>query len=279
MAAGSVEIDLREIEALLFDLDGVVTRTAAVHAAAWKRLFDEYLAARAAREGTAFEPFDVERDYRQYVDGKPRYAGVEAFLASRGISLPFDEAGAKAGTGDEQPPTGPRPEAESVRALGDRKNRYFEQLLRERGVETYDSTVALVREARGRGARTAVVSSSENCAAVLRAAGIEALFDARADGVDLARLGLRGKPAPDLFLEAARRLGVPPGRAAVFEDALAGVEAGRRGGFRLVVGVDRARQRDALLAHGADVVVADLGEIRLRGRAGPGRAPEAGPGG
>ncbi len=260
-AANRYEIDLEQVDAFLFDLDGVMTRTAVVHATAWKRLFDEYLTARAARERTAFEPFDVDRDYRRHADGKPRYAGVRSFLESRGISLPFD------------PPEG-APATETIRALGDRKNRYFLRLLEERGVETYPSSVALLREARSRGARTAVVTSSKNCTEVLRAARLTGLFDAQVDGVTLEQLGLPGKPAPDMFLEAARRLGVAPDRTVVLEDALAGVEAGRRGGFRLVVGVDRAGHREALLRRGADIAVADLGELRLRGRSRPTRAAE-----
>jgi beta-phosphoglucomutase family hydrolase len=254
-------IDLAEVDAFLFDLDGILTRTQALHAAAWKRLFDEYLAARAAREGQPFTPFDIEQDYLRYVDGKPRYAGVRSFLQSRGIPLP---------------PGSPRdgPDVETMHGLGNRKDRYFEQLLQERGVETYETSVAFVREVRSRGAATAVVSSSKNTTAVLRAVRLTSLFDARVDGVERERLGLPGKPAPDTFLEAARRLGIPPGRAVVFEDALAGVEAGRRGGFGLVVGVDRAGQREALLERGADVVVADLGELRLRGRSRPTPAVE-----
>ncbi|HWP35204.1 MAG TPA: beta-phosphoglucomutase family hydrolase [Thermodesulfobacteriota bacterium] len=253
MSARGPELDLEEVPALLFDLDGVLTRTAALHAQAWKRLFDEFLAARAAAEGRPFEPFDVERDYRRYVDGKPREAGVRDFLASRGIVLP------------QTPPPG-APDADSVRTLAARKTRYFEALLRTRGVETYPDAVALVRRARAQGARTALVTSSKHATAVLAAAGLAGLFDAQVDGYALEALGLRGKPDPDLFLEAARRLGVGPERAAVFEDALAGVEAGRRGGFRLVVGVDRTGARERLLAHGADLVVADLSTLRLRGR-------------
>ncbi len=249
-------IDLAEVDAFLFDLDGILTRTQTLHAAAWKRLFDEYLAARSAREGTPFTPFDIEQDYLRYVDGKPRYAGVRSFLQSRGILLPSGS-----------PRDGP--DAATMHGLGNRKDRYFEQLLEERGAETYETSVAFIREARSRGAGTAVVSSSKNTTAVLRAVRLTSLFDAQVDGVERERLSLPGKPAPDTFLEAARRLGVTPDRAVVFEDALAGVEAGRRGGFRLVVGVDRAGQREALLEHGADVVVADLGEIRLEGRSRP----------
>ena len=246
-------IDLAKFDAFLFDLDGVITRTAALHAAAWKRLFDEYLAARVGEE---FVPFDEETDYRRYVDGKPRLAGVRSFLAARGIDLP---AGTRADDADR----------DTVHGLGKRKNRYFLALLDREGVRVYESAVSLLREARGRGVRTAVVSSSRNCAAILRAARLTPLFDVRVDGVELDRLGLSGKPAPDMFLEAARRLAVAPARAVVFEDATAGVEAARRGRFALVIGVGSAEHAAGLLAGGADVVVADLGEIRLEGHREP----------
>jgi beta-phosphoglucomutase family hydrolase len=245
-------IDLARFHAFLFDLDGVITRTAALHAEAWKRLFDEYL---AAHGGGAFVPFDPDTDYRRYVDGKPRAAGVRSFLAARGIDLP---AGTPADTAD----------ADTVQGLGKRKNRYFLALLDRQGVRVYESAVTLLRAARLRGVRTAVVSSSRNCAAILRAARLAALFDVRVDGVELDRLGLPGKPAPDMFLEAARRLAVPPGRGVLFEDATAGVEAARRGGFGLVVGVGAGEHAADLRASGADVVVADLGEIRLEGGSG-----------
>ena len=246
-------IDLTKFDACLFDLDGVITRTATLHAAAWKRLFDEYLAAHVGEE---FVPFDVETDYRRYVDGKPRSAGVRSFLAARGIALP---AGAPADGADR----------DTVHGLGKRKNRYFLALLDREGVRIYASAVKFLREVRARGVRTAVVSSSRNCAAILRVARLTALFDVRVDGVELARLGLPGKPAPDMFLEAARRLGVAPVRGVVFEDATAGVEAARRGGFGLVVGVGVAEHAAGLLASGADVVVADLGQLRLEGRGNP----------
>ncbi len=252
-------IDRRRIDALLFDLDGVVTRTAAVHAAAWKRLFDEVLARRAG--GQSWEPFDVEHDYRAYVDGKPRHDGVRSFLAARGVSLP-----------EGAPDDGP--DAETIHGLARRKNGYVLARLAEDGVQVYDAAAAFIRDARTRGFKTAVVSASENCAAVLRAADLEALFDVRVDGTDVARHGLKGKPAPDSFLEAARRLGVDPARAVVFEDALAGVQAGRAGGFALVVGVDRVGQAAALRRHGADVVVTRLSELALAGGGVTGR-PEA----
>jgi beta-phosphoglucomutase family hydrolase len=244
----SEHIDLRELEAFLFDLDGVVTRTAKVHAAAWKQLFDDYLERRAGAEGAAFVPFDLVIDYQDYVDGRPREAGVQSFLASRGVSLP-------AGGLDDGP------EVETLNGLGKRKEQYFMQALAQHGVEVFDGTVTFVRDARARGLRTAIVSSSQNCAAVLEAAGLTPLFDVRVDGTDLRRLGLAGKPAPDMYLEAARRLETPPARAVVFEDALVGVEAGRAGRFRLVVGIGQGDHAVDLRAHGADIVVADLREL------------------
>lgn len=233
------------LDAVIFDLDGVITDTAVVHAAAWKRLFDGYLAARFGTDG--FRPFE-EADYLAHVDGKPRYDGVRDFLASRGIALP---------EGDPSDP----PDRETVCGLGNRKDEYFQVALRD-GVDPYPSSVDLVRALREEGTAVAVVSSSRNAGAVLDAAGLGELFPVRVDGVDAHELGLAGKPDPALFLEAADRLGVDPDRAAVVEDALSGVEAGRRGRFRLVVGVDRADQAAELRQHGADVVVDDLGQLR-----------------
>lgn len=245
-------IDRRRIDALLFDLDGVVTRTAVVHAAAWKRLFDDFLRRQAL--GQTWQPFDIESDYRRYVDGKPRHDGVRSFLQSRGLILPE-------GTREDGP------EAETVHGLAERKNGYVLAHLAEKGVQPYEAAVTVLREARARGFKTAVVSASENCAAVLAAASLAELFDVRVDGTDIARLALRGKPAPDTFLEAARRLGVEPARTVVLEDALAGVQAGRAGGFALVVGVDRVGHAEALRCNGADVVVTRLSEIELVGSA------------
>ena len=242
---------LLALEAVVFDTDGVLTDTASVHAAAWKRLFDEYLRERSARLGEPFRPFEQD-DYLRHVDGKPRYDGVAGFLASRGISLPW---------GDPADPAG----RETVCGLGNAKNRWFLDHLREHGVAAFPTSVALVRELRGRGVRTAVVSASRNMGSVLDAAGIRGLFDTEVDGEAAARLGLAGKPDPAIFLEAARRLGVTPARAAVVEDALAGVEAGRRGGFGLVIGVDRAGQAAALRERGADVAVDDLGRLGADG--------------
>ena len=240
---------VEQVGAIIFDTDGVVTRTATVHAAAWKTLFDGYLEDRAEATGASFEPFDDE-DYARYVDGRARYDGVTAFLMSRGITLPH---------GDPSDP----PDRETICGLGNQKNERFLAELRDHGVEPFESTLGLVRSLRRLGIRTAAVSASENCAAVLEAVGASELFDARVDGIDAAALGLAGKPDPALFLEAARRLAVPRDWAAVVEDALVGVEAGRRGGFGLVVGVDRTGHADALAACGADVVVSDLAELHV----------------
>jgi len=241
----ATRIAAQDIDLAIFDLDGVLTRTADVHAAAWKRLFDDFL---RARDGAAFRPFDATRDYLDFVDGMPRYDGVRAFLASRGIVLPDGE------------PTD-RPGMDTVCALGNTKNRFFLEALERQGVAPFDDAVDLVDRLRAAGIATAVVSASENCAAILERAGIAGLFDLRVDGVDIARVGLKGKPAPDTFLEAARRLNLSPDRAVVFEDALAGVAAGRAGGFALVVGVDRIGQAAALIDNGADVACDDLRRI------------------
>ncbi|MGH2849694.1 MAG: HAD family hydrolase [Solirubrobacteraceae bacterium] len=236
------------VSVCLFDLDGVLTQTAKVHAAAWKEMFDGFLRARASEQGQRFVPFDAVDDYDEYVDGKPRADGVRSFLASRGIELPDGSA------------TDP-PNAETVLGLGDRKNEIVLRMIREEGVEPYGGSVRYVNAARSAGLRCGVVSSSANCRDVLAAAQIDGLFDAIVDGHDAEREHLRGKPAPDTYLAGARAFGVEPARAAVYEDALAGVEAGRAGRFGIVIGVDRVGQADALKAHGADVVVADLAEL------------------
>jgi len=243
-----ISLSPRDFDAVLFDLDGVLTKTASVHAAAWKRLFDGFLERRAADAGEPFVPFDIDADYRRYVDGKPRFDGVAAFLASRGVELPSGS-----------PEDGP--DAQSVRALGNRKDKYFLELLGRHGVEPYGAAIALVRKLRAQEMRPAVVSSSNNCAAVLEAAGIAHLFHARVDGTDITRLGLDGKPAPDAFLEAARRLGTEPSRTVVVEDSIAGVEAGRAGRFGCVIGVDRGGNSQALREAGADVVVTRLEQV------------------
>jgi beta-phosphoglucomutase family hydrolase len=235
------------VQACLFDLDGVLTETAKVHAAAWKEMFDGYLRDRATRTDEDFVPFDG-RDYDTYVDGKPRYDGVRSFLASRGIELP------------EGKPDDP-PSAETIHGLGNRKNEIVLRMIRAQGVEAYPGSRRYLEAARDAGLRRAVVSSSSNCRDVLVAAGIEDFFDARIDGIVAEREHLKGKPAPDTYLAAAKTLGVTPDAAAVFEDALAGVEAGRAGGFACVVGVDRAGQADALREHGASIVVGDLAEL------------------
>jgi beta-phosphoglucomutase family hydrolase len=236
------------VKACLFDLDGVLTQTAKVHAAAWKEMFDGYLRERAARTGEEFRGFDPVREYDEYVDGKPRYEGVLAFLGSRGIDLPRGDPSDAAGV-------------ETIDGLGNRKNEIVLAMIRDHGVQAYEGSVRYVLAARDAGLHRAVVSSSTNCRDVLAAAGIEDLFEQRIDGVVAERGHLKGKPTPDTFLAGARALGVAPGQAAVFEDALAGVAAGRAGGFGCVVGVDRAGQADALRAHGADVVVSDLAEL------------------
>jgi beta-phosphoglucomutase family hydrolase len=236
------------VHACLFDLDGVLTQTARVHAAAWKELFDDYLSHRAKQLGETFIPFDAHDDYDSYVDGKPRSDGVRDFLASRGIQLP------------EGGPSDP-PDADTVYSLGQRKNDIVLRRIHSDGVDTYPGSVAYVEAVRGAGWRSAVVSSSTNCKDVLAAAGISDLFEEVVDGVVAEQEHLRGKPAPDTYLAAARGLGIEAAAGAVFEDALAGVEAGRAGHFGYVVGVDRVGQADALAAHGADRVVQDLSEL------------------
>ena len=234
------------ITACLFDLDGVLTHTAELHAAAWKLTFDDFLRRRAMPATPVL--FDAVADYDIYVDGKPRAAGVRSFLASRGIEL------AEGSPADA-------PSAETVYSVGQRKNQLVQELMAQRGVIAYDGSVRFVAAVRVAGLLRAVVTSSENATAVLRAAGLEGAFDVQVDGELAHQLGLAGKPAPDVFQEAARRLGVAPTNAAVFEDALAGVAAGRAGGFGLVVGVDRAGHGAELRASGADVVVTDLAEL------------------
>jgi len=255
LAAGrrSLEIvDARDFDAVIFDLDGVITQTARVHAEAWKRLFDDFLHERAQQMDLPFQPFDVGTDYPRYVDGKPRFEGVASFLQSRGIELPWGEPG------DSE-------DAATIYGLGNRKNRYFHEHLARQGVEVFESSVRLLHALRNAGIKTALVSSSRNAGAVLEAAGLVDLFDARIDGVDLARLRLKGKPAPDLFLLAAERLGVVPARAAVVEDAVSGVEAGRAGRFRHVIGIDRYGMPQALRQAGADLVVPDLAFLKVEG--------------
>jgi beta-phosphoglucomutase family hydrolase len=244
---------LHDLDAVIFDMDGVVTETAVVHAAAWKKLFDAYLRARGEETGEAFVPFDEHADYERYVDGKNRYDGVRSFLESRGITLP---------DGSPEDPPG----SDTVCAMGNDKDTYFLVHVREHGVRAYGSTVRLIRELRAKGVKIGLVSASQNAEEVLTGAGVVDLFDERVDGVVAAEINLRGKPDPATFLEAARRLGVDPGRAAVVEDALSGVAAGRAGHFGLVVGVARAGHFDALRQAGADLVVADLAELEAVAR-------------
>jgi beta-phosphoglucomutase family hydrolase len=232
------------VTACLFDLDGVLTRTAVVHAAAWKEMFDQFLASRPGHQA----PFDADHDYSTYVDGKPRADGVRDFLASRDIHLP---------EGDDDDAA----DAETVHGLGNRKNDLVLAKIETDGVEAYDGSVRYLRAAEEAGLRRAVVSSSANCRSVLQAAGIERYLEVRVDGVTARDEHLKGKPAPDTFLAAARLLGVEPSSAAVFEDALAGVEAGRAGRFGAVIGVDRVGQAAALADHGATRVVSDLAEL------------------
>jgi beta-phosphoglucomutase family hydrolase len=236
------------IRGCLFDLDGVLTQTAKVHDAAWKQMFDDFLRERAKQTGEKFVPFDPVADYDEYVDGKPRADGTRSFLQSRGIDLP---------EGHEDDP----PDADTVNGLGNRKNEIVLKKIHDDGVEAYPGSVSYVKAVRDAGLRRAVVSSSANCHDVLVAAGIDDLFEARIDGVVARREHLRGKPAPDTFLAGARALGLTAAESVVYEDALAGVEAGRAGRFGYVVGVDRVGQAEALKAHGADVVVEDLAEL------------------
>lgn len=243
-----MQITADRFDAALFDLDGVLTATAKVHARCWKQMFDEFLHAWADERGEPFRPFEIDPDYLQHVDGKPRYDGVRDFLASRGIELP---------RGEPEDAPGRR----TVCGLGNRKNELVHEVIRSGGIEVYHSSVELLEDLRRQGLKTAVVTSSRNCDIVLETVGIADLFDTTVDGLRAAREGLPGKPAPDTFLRAAALLGVEPGRAVVFEDAISGVAAGRAGNFALVVGVDREGQADALREHGADIVVADLAEL------------------
>jgi alpha,alpha-trehalase len=242
------DLAAQDLTTFLFDLDGVVTRTAAVHAHAWQQLFDRFLAARAG--GGGFTPFRLPDDYIAYVDGKPRYDGVRSFLESRGIDLPW-------GTPQDAP------DAATVCGLGNRKDQLFAEVMRREGVAVFDGTVAVIRMLRAQGRKIGCVSSSKNCRPVLERARLTALFDAIVDGNDLERLDLAGKPAADSYLHGAALLGAAPDRAAVIEDAVAGVAAGRAGRFKLVIGVDRGAGHAALLAAGADLVVDDLAAFAI----------------
>ena len=239
------------VRACLFDLDGVLTQTASVHAAAWKEMFDGFLETRAKKAGRPLQPFDIQHDYEQYVDGRPREDGVRAFLASRHITLP---------EGSVDDPPG----AETVQGLGTRKNDLFLERVKRDGVKRYEASVRYLEAARQAGLKVAVVTASKNCDEILKAARLDGCFDAMVDGNVTAREHLHGKPAPDTYLFAARELDARPADAAVYEDALSGVEAGRAGRFGLVVGVDRVGHGEALRTHGADIVVKDLSELMHR---------------
>jgi beta-phosphoglucomutase family hydrolase len=244
----SSPITSSQFDAALFDLDGVITATAKIHAVCWKRAFDEFLKQRSAKTGEPFQPFDLQQDYKLYVDGKMRYVGVQSFLESRGIHLPY---------GDPANPPG----YDSVCALGNFKDVFFDEVLQAQGIEVYEGSVSLIHHLRDRHFKLAVVSSSHHCKAVLQVAGIDQLFDAIVDGNLADQLHLSGKPAPDAFLLGAKQLGVKPERSVVFEDAISGVQAGHAGAFGLVVGVDRGGNAEALQQNGADIVVQDLSEL------------------
>lgn len=248
MSQSNVSIAPSQFDAALFDLDGVITATAKVHAACWKQAFDRFLKQRAEKMGEPFQPFDLENDYKLYVDGKMRYVGVQSFLESRGIQLPYGA------------PSDP-PGYDTVCALGNSKDLFFDQVLHSEGIEVYDGTIALVHQLRDRGLKLAVVSSSHHCKTVLEVAGIDPLFDRVVDGNTVDELHLAGKPAPDAFLLGAEQLGAEPARSVVFEDAISGVQAGHAGGFGLVIGVDRKGDPAALKENGADIVVQDLSEL------------------
>jgi beta-phosphoglucomutase family hydrolase len=235
-------------DAVLLDLDGVITDTASIHAACWKQMFDEYLQKRAMQRGEAFCPFDFVTDYELYVDGKLRFDGVRDFLSSRGIQLP------------EGHPDDP-PQVETVCGLGNRKNELVNEVIEDRGVEPYEGSVQFIHHLRRHGFKIAVVTSSQNCTAVLKAAKLDAFFGVRVDGNMILAQHLAGKPAPDTFLMAAKLLGVGPARTVVIEDAISGVEAGAAGNFGLVIGVARKGNADELKHHGAHLVINDLGEL------------------
>jgi alpha,alpha-trehalase len=245
------EVDLSRFKAAILDMDGVVTSSRQAHAAAWKRMFDEYLRKHAREHGGEFKPFDDGVDYNRYVDGKPRYDGARSFLESRGISLPY-------GSPDDQPGK------ETVCGLGNLKNRYFQEYLEKNGMEPFHSTVDFVHKMQDRKMSVAVISSSRNAKKVLEAAGVRDLFQAIVDGEYMSERNLEGKPEPDIFLEAAKNLNVSPDRAIVIEDAISGVKAGKAGGFGLVIGIDRSGNNPELKDHGADIVVSDLSELKVK---------------
>jgi HAD superfamily hydrolase (TIGR01509 family) len=261
MGQGRSFIALGRIAGVIFDTDGVVTDTARVHAAAWKAVFDAFLRTRATRRGEEFRPFDVRADYLRHVEGKPRHDGIRDFLAARNIVLPEDVLAHD-------------PAMETISEIGGRKDALFLTQIRRDGIAAYPATVALVRELRRHGARTAAVSASRHCAEILGRAGVAAMFDLRVDAVDAARIDFPGKPHPGLFLEAARGLNLAPESVAVVDDAPGGVAAARRGDFGLVIGLDRGGQADTLHDHGADLVVDDLADLEVSGRVRIGRGAE-----
>lgn len=248
MSQSNYSVTSDNFDAVLFDLDGVLTATAKVHAVSWKRMFDEFLSQRSKDNNKSFVPFEIDTDYKHYVDGKPRLEGVRSFLKLRGIDLPEGSADTAS-------------EEHTIYSLGKRKDEIFHSILKNDGVEVYETSVAWVNYLRSQEIKIAVVSSSRNCEAVLKAADITDLFDARVDGKVAASLEIAGKPAPDTYLKAAQMLNAQPKRCVVVEDAISGVQAGRAGGFGLVIGVNRNDDADALINNGADIVVADLGEM------------------
>lgn len=246
--ANKPAINREAFDAVLFDLDGVITDTASVHAACWKEMFDDYLQKRATEKGEAFLPFDLATDYRLYVDGKPRFDGVRDFLASRGINLT---------KGSPDDPSA----AETICGLGNRKNELLNKIIKTSGVKSYEGSVQLIHDLRARGFKLGIVTSSQNCSAILKATKLDGIFDVQVDGNTIHAQHLAGKPAPDTFLKAAELLGVEPERAVVIEDALSGVEAGKSGNFGLVIGVNRKGNAEELRRHGAHLVVNDLAEL------------------
>jgi len=246
MSSSREKLKPKDLDALIFDLDGVITQTRELHKKAWRRLFDGFF------EETKGEASMSSDDYDAYIDGKPRYDGIKSFLSSRGIELPFGSEGDKPGN-------------DTICALGNKKNRIFNDLIKEEGVKVYDGAVKRIEQWRGKGIKTAIVSSSKNCKTIIEQAGISALFDVRVDGLVSADRNLKGKPDPDIFLEAARALGARPERSIVFEDAISGVQAGQNGFFGLVVGLARFDNREELLGHGADLCIPDFDEFDLFG--------------
>lgn len=248
--SAKVKVSPEKIHAVIFDMDGVITQTAHVHAVAWKEMFDDYLKKRADARGETFIPFDSDLDYNRYVDGKPRIEGIKSFLESRDISLPM-------GSSEDAP------DAETVQGMGTKKNRFFLDILKKEGIKPYQGTVNLIHDLKKNGIKVGVISSSKNAKEVLSGAGVLDLFEVRVDGIYSEQHNITGKPAPDIFLEAASQLGVEPSYSIVVEDAISGVQAGSKGGFALVIGVDRVGQEEELKKNGADVVVKDLAEVSV----------------